>query len=284
MNNFLNRLMYGKSNKPDYTKEDIQSESRIKLFFDILSSQFGQFVKINLLLFVCMLPLIAWTWISLSVISVDSTIQERATNAVFYAVGLIPCLLILAAPLAGITYIVKNYTQDKHVWLWKDFVSHSKSNAKQALLYMLIYGIFALFGQIVLYGYTVVMQASNFTSIFRGMFMVIYFLILISIIYAFPMMVTYDLKLKHIIKNSLLLTIGSLKSTILAPLLVLLPFILLIFLYQVWPYALIVLTFYSLLFGLVLGLYIITSFTTVVFEKHMNKPDEDEADETSEQG
>ena len=77
---------------------------------------------------------------------------------------------------------------------------------------------------------TVVMEASNFTSIFRGMFMAIYFFILISIIYAFPMMVTYDLKLKHVIKNSLLLTIGSLKSTILAPLLALLPFILLILL------------------------------------------------------
>ena len=125
MKNLFNRLMYGKSNKSDYTKEDLQGESRLKLFIDILGVKYMQLIKLNLLLVACALPLIIWSYMYFN-ISSGLTLQEVAANQVVYVVGLIPCLLILAAPLAGITYIIKNFTQDKHVWLWKDFVEHTK--------------------------------------------------------------------------------------------------------------------------------------------------------------
>lgn len=261
--------MYGKSNKQDYTKEALQGESRTKLFFDILGVKYGQLIKLNLVLIVCLLPTIIWTWLTFSA-SVNLEFQERAFYMIVYSAGLIPCLLIVAAPIAGITYLIKNFTQDKHVWLWKDFVSHSKSNAKQAVLYMLIYSIVLFIGQIVLYAYTVIMATSIFIAVLRGIYIVIYVLIALSAIYAFPLMVTYELKLKHVIKNSLLLTIGSLNTTIVAPLLALIPFALFFGLAIIWSYGILVLMLYALLFGLSFGLYIIISFTIAVFDKHLN--------------
>lgn len=285
MKNFFNRLMYGKSNKSDYTKDDLKGESRVKLFFDILSVKYMQLIKLNLLLIVCALPLILWSIIVFNMAS-GATVQEIGQFQVFYSVGLIPCLLILAAPLAGVTYIIKNFTQDKHVWLWKDFVEHTKSNAKQALLYMLIYSVAMFVGQLVLYAYTfmILVETSSFVSILRGVYLVIYILVGISIMYAFPMMVTYDLKLKDLIRNSLLLTIGSLNTTFLGPVLSLLPFALLIALGTVWGGGTIMLLLYTVIIGFALGIYIIVSFTTSVYGKHMNSSKDNETqDETQDE-
>jgi|GEM_PF-4590575 len=272
--------MYGKSNKSDYTKEAIQSESRTKLFFDILGVKYGQLVKINLVLVVCLLPVIVWSWMNFNA-TLELTSVERAFYRIIYSAGLIPCLCLLAAPLAGITYLIKNFTQDKHVWLWKDFVQHTKSNAKQAILFMLVYSLALSIGQIILYLYTLIMDANPATAIFRGIYLVLYILISLSAIYAFPMMVTYELKLKDIIRNSLLLTIGSLNTTILAPILALLPVILLIGLSMVWTYGIAILLLYLLVFGFAFGLYINISFTTSVFAKHMDTANDNQ--EESEQ-
>ena len=278
MNNLFNKLIYGKSNKADYTKEAIKSESRLKLFFDILGVKYVQLIKINLVLLVCMIPLILWSWLSFSA-TVEFEYAERSLYSVFYAAGLIPCLLLLSAPLAGMTYIIKNFTQDKHVWLWKDFVAHTKSNAKQATLYALVYGIALFLGQVILYAYNSIIDASYFILILRAIYILIYVFVIVSVIYAFPLMVTYKLKLRHVIKNSLLLTMGSLPTTFLAPVLALLPFALFLFISTVWGYGLIFLLFYSLLFGVSFALYIIVSFTTAVFAKHLDKADNDETNQ-----
>ncbi|MEX1376847.1 MAG: hypothetical protein AB1Z23_05135 [Eubacteriales bacterium] len=275
MNNFLNRLVYGRSNKPDYTREAMAKESRQKQFFDILSVKYGHLIILNLILVFFMLPLIFWTWMNFSP-ALEISAAERAGYNLVYSFGLIPCLLFMAAPLAGICYIIKNFTQDKHVWLWKDFFANTKSNAKQALLYMLFYSVVLAIGQVVLYSYNFIIDASPVVPILRGIYIAIYILFILSAIYAFPMMVTYDLKLKDIIKNSLLFTIGALGTTFLAPLLALIPFILLSVLSVFWGYGAIILGLFYLIFGFGLALYIIISFTTAVFEKHMNKKSEED--------
>jgi len=273
--------MYGKSNKSDYTKEALKGESRLKLFFDILGVKYMELIKLNLLIVACALPLIAWTFMLFN--APAQTIQDSAFNQVIYSAGLIPCLLILAAPLAGITYIIKNFTQDKHVWLWKDFVEHTKSNAKQALIYMLIYSVAMFIGQIVLYTYTIIMQTNNLTAILRGMYLVIYILVGISAMYAFPLMVTYELKMKDIVRNSLLLTVGSLNTTFLGPVLALLPFAALLALGTVWGGGTILLLIYSVVFGLSFGLYIIVSFTTAVFDKYLSKTADEDTEEDNQE-
>ncbi len=277
MNNFFNRLIYGKSNKADYTKEALENESKTKLFFDILGVKYSQLITLNLLIVVFMIPAFVWTWLTFSVIATESTSQIQLSQyMIFYTLGLIPCLLILAVPLAGITYIIKNFTQDKHVWLWKDFVSHAKSNAKQALLYMLTYGVMLLVGQTILFFYNSILSAGNFILVLRSIFFVFFVLLSLSVMYAFPLIVTYKLKLNHIIKNSLLLTVGSLHTTFLAPICALLPFALLILLSFIWNYGLIFLIAYALLFGFAFAMYVTISFTTSVFAKHLN-PDADKA-------
>ena len=273
--------MYGKSNKPDYTKETMSKESRQKQFFDILSVKYGHLMILNMLLVLCMLPLLFWTWLNFSP-ALEIAEAERAGYNLIYSLGLIPCLLILAAPLAGVTYIIKNFTQDKHVWLWKDFFASTKSNAKQALLYMLFYSAFIFIGQLVLYSYNLILDASPIMPILRGIFLAIYIFFILTIIYALPMMVTYELKLRDIIKNSFIFTIGALGTTFIAPLLALIPLILLYTLSTVWGYGIIILLIFYALFGFGFAMYVIISFTTAVFEKYMNKDNKDveEAEES----
>mgnify|MGYP001298857267 CR=1 FL=1 len=224
-----------------------------------------------------MIPAFVWTWLVFSSMTADSTVQIQLSQyTILYTLGLIPCLLILAVPLAGITYIIKNFTQDKHVWLWKDFISHAKANSKQVLLYMLIYGVMLLVRQIILFIYNFILSEGILILVLRSLFFVFFVLAVLSVMYAFPLMVTYKLKLKHIIKNSLLLTVGSLPVTFLAPICALLPFAILIVLSLLWNYGVIILIAYTLIFGFAFAMYVTISFTTSVFAKHL-KPDTDEA-------
>lgn len=280
MRNFINKVVYGKSNKKDYTKEDIQSKSKPQLFFDILSVKVWELIKLNFLLLVFLLPLIIWSVLNFSTIAVTDA-EYVGVYKLIYFVGLLPCLCLLAAPLAGITYIIRNFTQDKHTWLWADFISHSKSNAKQAILYMLIYSIMLILGQAILYSYSLMMTGSSILPIMKTIFLVIYLLVCTSIIYVFPMLVTYKLTLKDIIKNSLLLTIGRLPKTVLFAFLAILPGALLLLVSFIWPYAQLILVGYYTFIGITFGMYTLISYTTATFEDCMEN-DNDESKQPTE--
>ncbi len=213
MKNFFNRLMYGKSNKQDLTKQDIQSKTRLQLFFEIFGVKYMELIKLNFILIMYLLPAIIWTGINFNVLFSEEFIGVGIYRLIYFA-GLIPCLLIAAPAISGVSYVIRNFTQDRHAWLWSDFREKAKENRKQAILYMLIFTAFLFIGQLVLTAYSAIGTGSMFLVFARALFIVTYIFVILSSMYVYPMMVTYELSLKDIIRNSLLLTIGKLFGTV----------------------------------------------------------------------
>jgi uncharacterized membrane protein YesL len=91
--------------------------------------------------------------------------------------------------------------------------------------------------------------------------------LLLSTNFAYPLMVTFELKLRHLIRNSLLLTIAKLPQTLLILVITAVIPVLLIWLTMVWGYGFLVLIAYYLLFGFSLTSFIINAYTNQVFEK-----------------
>lgn len=284
---FFNRMMYGRSDRPDLLVEDM-AQNKFQLFFEILGIKIWELIKLNLLLIVFLIPLLAWSYINYQALSVMIETSEAAAFGfsgvefdnlkMTYLLGLIPCLVIAGPALAGINFIIRNYTQERHAWLWSDFVEQMKANAKQAILYMLILGVVLYFGDRMVSIYSA-MESNVITVIMKTALMIFLSFFFMSSLYIFPMMVTYDMKLRHLIRNSLMFTLARLHFSVLFWVLVLLPGALLLLLSVFWSYGIIGLLIYYLIFGFTFGIYIINSYTNATFAKYMNKGNDDDKDD-----
>ncbi len=262
----FNRLIYGNPNKPDLEVEE--SPNPIKAFFEVFKIKIWDLVKLNLIFALFMLPAVIWTVLNVQVLVLpDITVIERDSVVFQYVLGLIPCLLIMGVGLPSLNYITKSYAKEFHVWMFDDFIEKIKENWKQSLLYMLLLGLFLFLMYFSIRAYTSVLTDMAVTPIFRGILYVMAVFILLSTTFAYPLMVTFELKLKHLIRNSMLLTIAKLPQTLLILLITAILPIFFIWLTMIWGYGFLVLIAYYLLFGFSLTSFIINAYTNQVFEK-----------------
>jgi uncharacterized membrane protein YesL len=315
---FFNRMYNGNPNRPDINPEDMP-KNRFELFFTTLGLRFGDLVKLNLLFVLSLLPLIIWTVLSIGAIIVNFNTQSTtdagalaATDQayansfgviMFYLLGLLVALPLAGPPLAGLSYITRNYARDEHVWLWSDFKEQMKKNWKQSMATMFLFALVLYLFVVTLQIYGA-LQADKPTVVFLGfinlyvstamngtlmgimqtiliLFVGIFFL---SYIYVFPMLVTYKLKLGQILRNSLMLSIGRLPFTVLFGVMSLFPVVLGVILLVLTAsyYVILVLVLYYLLLGFSLTAFILNSYTNATFDRLMKVEEEtpeDNADE-----
>lgn len=190
-----------------------------------------------------------------------------------YALGLVPCLMLAGPPIAGLTYVARNWARDEHAWLWSDFKEHSLKNWKQAVASMLILGLAIVASIIVFRAYGMLIGSTGSTMIFfmRTIFVILAALYFMSYMYIFPLMVTYNLRMGQLIRNSFALALGRLPFTILFSVLSLIPLVLGVMLATfVTTWALPVMVLYYALFGFSLMAFINNSYTNATFERFMN--------------
>lgn len=211
-------------------------------------------------------------------------------------VWLIPCLAITGPFTAGLSYVTRNWARDEHAFIWSDFKDAVKENWKQALVLSAITSILPLAGYVgwKFYGN---LSAQNVIMIVPQVLVVLVVIIWsISITYMHPLTVTYDLKMKDVIRNGLLLGVARLPFSVGIRLLHCVPA--LITVAAVWFFgldvmlALVLLSGYYMIIGFGLSRFITASYTNAVFDRFINsriegakvnqglrEKEEDEADE-----
>lgn len=130
-----------------------------------------------------------------------------------YLLSCIPIITIGPAT-AGYTYVMRNYSQQTHTFMLSDYWDGIKKNWKQSLSASIIIAVvFAFLAFSASFYYINRGSASIFTVLFYITLLMILFTIF-AVFYIFLMIVTLDLKLKHIIKNAIILAISALKTNI----------------------------------------------------------------------
>ena len=94
----------------------------------------------------------------------------------------------------------------------------------------------------------------------------------LAVTYMYPMMVTYQMNFRTIIRNSFILAVGRLPGSVGIRLLHCVPTALftVIFLLTLQPWVLLLLFAYYLVFGFAFSRFITASFTNAVFDKYIN--------------
>ena len=222
MSGLMNNYLYGKAGKADYTPEQLPA-NRVALFFEMLRIRMGGLAGMNLLSVLGALPAVIWTWLSIQVMNYNFTAAEEAAAAgtpiqpamldgtlLIYLLGMIPCLMFFCLINTGVTYILRNWARDQHTFTFSDLKDAIKGNWKGGLLLGFLNGASLLLAYVA-YSYYGVMAATG------GMFWIVPQMLIVIILALWwmanmlitPMMVTYDMNFRTLVRNSMLMKNGS---------------------------------------------------------------------------
>ena len=306
----MNNYYYGKSGKGDFRKEDLP-ENRWQLFWEMLRTRLSALCRLNLMYMVVWLPtmiVIMMTFLnglsSLNAImgakdgTLKQAIEESAgeENALTYTeediarlaaadpaeflqsslfttlLILIPCIAITGPFTAGVSYVVRNWARDEHAFIWSDFKDAVKENWKQGLVISLITSVLPLllytgwrfYGQL----------AANQTLMVIPQVLVLMIGVIWSlcVTYSYPLMVSYQLKLKDVIRNGMLLGVARLPWSVGIRLLHCVPVLIGAALCYFWHpvYGIMILGGYYMIIGFTLSRFVTASYTNGVFDRFLN--------------
>lgn len=135
------------------------------------------------------------------------------------------CTVVFIGPaLAGMSYVLRNFSQEKHAFVWEDFLDTAKKNLKQSMLVGFINAVlFVLLGIAVWFWYSAYSQQS---SLMFSLPLVVCIAGLVFLLfmhyYMYLMLVTFDISIKKLYKNSLILAFYALPRNILITFVILL--------------------------------------------------------------
>ena len=277
---FFDRFYYGKAGKADYTTEDMPT-NRFQLFWEVLRVRFWSLMRLNLMQLVFWLPLILWT--ILNVMGLNAAAEQAAatgadiTNEVMsllstYLILLIPCILITGPSTAAATYVARNWARDQHAFIWSDFKDAFKANWKQGLAISAITSVLPLMLYV---GYTFYGQLSQEYPIAVGaqaLLVVAVAVWLLALVFLYPLMVSYELRFKTLLRNGLLLAVGRLPFAAAVRLGTAIPFIVMLLTFFLMGnlIGVLVVVLYYLLIGFSLSRLVCASFAVGIFDKYIN--------------
>jgi uncharacterized membrane protein YesL len=228
----------------DYTKEgkgvypDDPPRGPIPTFFGILGRKFWKICTVNIMYIIFSLPIFALaafasmylTGILFPGLNIENLakiieqagmpLKEGITPEIYaatqlamalfvFAMVLVGLSLVIAGPThAGVTYVLRNYSREEHAFVWSDFKEHALKNFKQSLICSLISMAVTV---ILAINYAFYNSQDGINDILRVILKTI--IVIIAIfwciiqMYLYPMMVTFQLKIKQLYKNALLFSI-----------------------------------------------------------------------------
>lgn len=303
----MNSYYYGKSGKGDFRKEDLP-KNRWQLFWQMLRVRMSALFRLNLMAVAAWLPLIILIAHCLSTvfnvmvvsgnymqyletgdlgslteeqvqaiaaagINMDQAVAESVYSMIsMFCLWCIPCILITGPVKAGLAYVTRNWARDEHAFIWADFKDAVKENWKQALGVSAITSVMPI---IVYMAYQFYGEQARQSMIFLVPQMLVVMLGVVwalSCLFLYPLMVSYRMTFRQLLKNGLIMAIARLPQTAGIRLLLLVPTLIfgVVFVLTLSPIAFLLWGAYYILLGYALGRFIDASYTNGVFDRFIN--------------
>ena len=289
------RLLEGKERSDEYARSTLPT-NRWQLFWDIFKGNFGKMVKVNILILLFFIPMIAVIVLHKMMLSGNSLLYPFGANlgigypampnqqgiaemlimqnSLFLYIGLLLTSFIAAVGLSGGMYVIRNMVWTEGIFVANDFWRGIKLNYKNALQTALFFFVMLLISQ-TLINFADLTIAVGELSGGQKTWLVIsqtmsYVFIVIAAMMSFWMIalgVNYKYKFFTMLHNSFLMMIGTLPQTIFFGVIALLPFALLLLNSSFFMMIAILVV---LLFAFSFALLVWLDFAQWVFDKYIN--------------
>ncbi|MEI6603538.1 MAG: hypothetical protein WCL54_08640 [Clostridia bacterium] len=200
-------------NKPGRgVKEDEPDLPRWRLFFRQFSSKFVQILGLNFLYLVFSIPsLILAYFASFWIIGqsfdqyfgfqYDTNLLEMTLPRVILALLMVFIPAVAIGPVhAGFSFVLRNFSRQRHAYVWWDFKDHALENLKQGFIvtFFNIIVIFLLGLAINTYAQFSAYSSNILTYAAIGFVTIALFIFLSINLYIYPLMISYDMKIKEL--------------------------------------------------------------------------------------
>lgn len=234
----------------DPNEKKVMEEPGIRNYFKLFGRSFSNIVSINLVMMLGCLPLFfalivmagyfshtssaplytvfaplygaftqspnAYSAAILAEFSIQSSVTILSTVD-YVLLGISALTVFTFGPvMVGSTYLMRNIVRQEHVFIFHDFMYAIKRNLKQAVLFGIadIAIILVLIYDIVLYNLNFSQSMLNAVMFFAMICIaVLYFFMRM---YIYPMMLTFDLSVRKLLKNALFFSVLGIKRNICA--------------------------------------------------------------------
>ena len=191
-----------------------KEEAARRNYFDIVGRHFFDLVKLNLLFVLCNIIFIAAAVLLALPYFWDSGANLSLLFSQKYV--LLPPLpfvpfMFMSPFICGLTFVLRNWSRQEHAFLVSDFFEHTRKNWKQGLL-------LSMLSTVVVYVYltAVLFYLRSGVSAFLVLVLagILGIMLLSMSFYTYPMVVTFDMKLKDILKNSWIFAMAKLPQNL----------------------------------------------------------------------
>ncbi len=201
---------------------------RFFLFFEILFAKFIKLVQLNLIFTIAIIPLLIGLFFSFDFNKEVTSFNDFFNMQLFTFAPDYISLIILALSVfitgpstAGAVFVLRNMQRREHTWVWSDFWDQFKKNywkgvsvgALDLVIYIMLY---------IAFGFYMFVMPTEFTqmgtlmpNLAGGVVILVTIIYTWMHFYLYTMMVTFDLKLKPLFKNSFIFAIAKLPLNIL---------------------------------------------------------------------
>ncbi|MBQ8308692.1 MAG: hypothetical protein IJX96_02540 [Clostridia bacterium] len=291
----ITRLLEGKEKSEEYARSTLPT-NRWQLFWDIFKGNFGKIVTVNLLTLIFFIPMIVVIVFYLMLVESNGILYPFGANlGIGYPVspnqqgmmellavqnsfilfaGIVLTAFIAAIGLAGGMYVVRNMVWTEGIFVSNDFWRGIRLNYKNALQTVLTFAVALLLcGMMIQFAeFSIVMQGLTgwrltLMRISQGTSYVFIIVLAMMSFWMIALGVNYKFTYLNMLRNSFLLTIGTLPQTIFFGVLALLPFALFLINQTMFIMAAVIVV---LLFGFSYALLVWLDFTQWVFDKYIN--------------
>lgn len=212
--------------------ENAPEKRRFFLFFEILGVKFFKLMKLNFIYLLCLSPLIAAICFSFKINPDIHSFADLGRNNWFTytpdpvnLILLVISMFITGPATAGFVFVLRNMQRREHTWVFSDFFVQFKRNYFKAMIvgaldivvYLLLYLAFSFY---LFYMPDIFPEMGMICGLAAGIVGVIFFIYTWAHFYIYTIMVTFDLKLKHIIKNSVIFAFAKLPLNVLITLII----------------------------------------------------------------
>ena len=293
---FIARFLEGKERSEEYARSTLPT-NRWQLFWDIFKGNFGKLVKINLLMLLFFIPLIVVVVLgSLYSDSIGITYPFAANLAIGYPAmpalqgvsewlklqsdlymyfGILLTSILAAVGLSGGMYVVRNMVWTEGVFVANDFWKGVKLNFKNALQTALFFTTILLVTASLINFSSFVTASSSALDKTQGVMLKISIVISYGFMALAAMMslwmialgVNYKMGFFALLRNSFLMSIGTIPQTLFFGAIALIPFILILFNSTFFTLVAVMMI---LLFALSYLLLVWLDFAQWVFDKFLN--------------
>lgn len=206
---------------PGVSKDEPPKAAPIR-FFEILWRKLSKLVQVNLIF---MIPFAICVFLMVLLFIAPVSHYAFQTNLIgivdLWVLYAVPAPLMLLGPFtSGIALITRNFVREEHAFVWSDFWDAVKANWKPALLNSVIVYVAYVALSFSMFFYSNQMETNWIFILPFGLCGLLAILMLFAQYYIPVMIVTFDLKLRHIYRNAFIFAVLGLFRNLLITLVI----------------------------------------------------------------